>query len=99
MGSRVRETGAAMHRACHKVVLRAGFNVEKLKFASLWASLMAVAMCAGLTACAEDLKYPSLAKITDLGNILTPEERQKAVQDLQKQDQAHSSGAVQTASK
>ena len=88
-----------MHRAFYKFVLRVVFCIEKLNVASLGASLMAVAICAGLTACAEDSKYPTIAKITDLGNILTPEERQKAVEDLQKQDQAHSSGAVQTASK
>jgi uncharacterized membrane protein YgcG len=88
-----------MHRAFYKFVLRAGFNTEKLKVASLGASLMAVAICAGLTACADDPKYPSLSKISDLGTILTPEERQKAVQDLQKQDQAHSADAVNTASK
>ncbi len=87
-----------MHRAYYKFVLRAGIVTEKLKVASLGASLMAVAICAGLTACAEDPKYPSLSKISDLGGILTPEERQKAVQDLQKQDQVHSP-TVQTASK
>ncbi len=88
-----------MHRAFYKFVLRAGCNTEVLKVASLGASLVAVALCAGLTACADDPKYPSLSKISDLGTILTPEERQKAVQDLQKQDQAHSADAVNTASK
>ena len=34
-----------------------------------------------------------------MGSILTPEERQKAVEDLQKQDQAHGGDAVKTASK
>jgi hypothetical protein len=87
-----------MHRACHKFVLRAGFNTEKLKIASLGAGLAVAAMCAGLTACAEDPRYPSLSKISDLGTILTPEERQKAVEDLQKQEQAHTDG-VKTASK
>ena len=88
-----------MHRAFLKFVLRAGFDRKKLKAVSLGASLAVVAMCVGLTACAEDPKYPSLAKISDLGSILTPEERQKAVQDLQKQDQTHSAEAVNTASK
>jgi uncharacterized membrane protein YgcG len=87
-----------MHRACYKFVLRAGFNTEKLTIASLGASLAMAAMCAGLTACAEDPRYPSLSKISDLGTILTPEERQKAVEDLQKQEQAHADG-VKTASK
>jgi uncharacterized membrane protein YgcG len=80
-------------------VLRAGFDTEKLKIASLGASLAVAAICVGLTACAEDPKYPSLSKISDLGSILTPEERQKAVQDLQKQDQAAHADPVKTASK
>ena len=88
-----------MHRACYKFVLRAGFDTEKLKIASLGASLTVAVICAGLSACAEDPKYPSLSKISDLGAILTPEERQKAVQDLQKQDQEHSADAMKTASK
>jgi uncharacterized membrane protein YgcG len=88
-----------MHRAFHKFALRAGFETKKLRRAGLGASLMAAAICAGLTACAEDPRYPSLSKISDLGSILTPEEREKAVQDLQKQDQAHNDDAVKTASK
>jgi hypothetical protein len=88
-----------MHRAYCKFVLRVGVVVEKLKIASLGAGIVAATMCAGLTACADDPRYPSLAKISDLGSILTPEERQKAVEDLQKQDQAHSANAVKTASK
>lgn len=88
-----------MHRACYKFVLRAGFDTEKLKIGSFGASLAVAAICAGLTACAEDPKYPSLSKISDLGSILTPEERQKAVDDLRKQDQAHSADVVKTASK
>ncbi len=88
-----------MHRAFHKFVLRAGFDTRKRRVASLGSSLMAAAICAGLTACAEDPKYPSLSKISDLGSILTPEERQKAVEDLQKQDQTRSADAVKTASK
>ena len=87
-----------MHRACYKFVLRAGFDTVKLKIASLGASLLVAAMCAGLTACAEDPRYPSLSKISDLGTILTPEERQKAVEDLQKQEQAHAD-SMKTASK
>jgi uncharacterized membrane protein YgcG len=88
-----------MHRAYCKFVLRAGFYTEKRKVASFGASLMALAVCVGLSACAEDPKYPSLSKISDLGSILTPEERQKAVEDLRKQEQEHSSDAVKTASK
>ena len=86
-----------MHRAYCKFALRVGIVAEKLKIVSL--GIVTATMCAGLTACAEDPKYPSLSKISDLGGILTPEERQKAVEDLQKQDQAHSGDAVKTASK
>ena len=88
-----------MHRAFYKFVLRAGFSIEKLKVASLGSSLIVAAICAGLSSCADDPKYPSLSKISDLENILTPEERQKAVEDLQKQDRAHSADDVKTASK
>jgi hypothetical protein len=88
-----------MHRAFQEFVLRASIVAEKLKIAGLGAGIVTATMCTGLTACAEDPKYPSLAKISDLGSILTPEERQKAVEDLQKQDQAHSADAVKTASK
>ena len=88
-----------MHRAYCKFVLRVGVVAEKLKIAAVGAGIVAATMCAGLTACADDPKYPSLSKISDLGSILTPEERQKAVEDLQKQDQAHGGDAVKTASK
>lgn len=82
-----------MHRAFYKFVLR-------MAFGSLGASLAGVMFCAGLAACAEDPNYPSLGKISGLENILTPEERQKAVQDLQRQEQVRAQGtAVQTASK
>jgi hypothetical protein len=88
-----------MHRAYCKFALRVGIVAEKLKIVSLGMGIITAAMCAGLTACAEDPKYPSLSKISDLGSILTPEERQKAVEDLQRQDQAHGGDAVKTASK
>ena len=61
----------------------------KNRIAILVANGIAIALCAGLTACAEDRNYPSLSKISDLGSILTPQERQKAVEELQKQDQTH----------
>ena len=54
------------------------------------ARFLAVTLCVGLPACAENRNYPSLSTITDLGSVLTPQERQKAVEELQKQDQAHS---------
>jgi hypothetical protein len=47
-----------------------------------------LSVCAGLPGCADspNSAYPSLSKITDLGNILTPDEQKKAVQDLQKDE-------------
>jgi len=57
---------------------------------------VAFALCAGLSACTSDPTWPSMAKVTDLTNILTPEERQKAVQDLQKSDQGQNSNAAAT---
>jgi hypothetical protein len=47
---------------------------------------LVLGLCAGLQACAGDPTWPSIGKITDLDNIMTPEERQKAVQDIQKDD-------------
>lgn len=88
-----------MHRTYCKFALRAGLNVTKQqRVVRAAAGLFAIALCAGLCACAEDMNYPSIAKIADIGRVLTPEERQKAVEDLQKQDQAHANGAVKTAS-
>jgi hypothetical protein len=60
----------------------------------LAAGFLAIAFCAALSACAENPNYPNLSKITELGNILSPEERQKALQDMQKQEQTHSSDAA-----
>jgi hypothetical protein len=47
------------------------------------------ALCAGLQSCSSDASWPTLGKISDLTNIMTAEERQKAVQDLQKNDPNH----------
>ena len=88
-----------MHRASYKFVSRVAFGEDNQQAARFSARLMAVAMCAGLAACADDPKYPSVATISDIGTVLTPEERQKALQEMQKQDQAHIAGMVQTASK
>jgi hypothetical protein len=58
----------------------------------------AVALFAlALGACAQDTGWPSLNRITDLTGIMTPEERQKAVQDMQqKGDQTRSGSASQS---
>jgi hypothetical protein len=55
------------------------------------------ALLAGLNGCASDPSWPTLGKISDLNNILTTEERQKAVQDLQKNDPNHDKDAGKTA--
>jgi len=60
------------------------------RIASIAANGLAITLCLGLAACAEDQHYPSLSKLSDFGSILTLQERQKAVEDLQKYDQVHS---------
>ncbi|HZV22082.1 MAG TPA: hypothetical protein VE986_11120 [Hyphomicrobiales bacterium] len=62
-------------------------------------ALLAIALCALISACAENPSYPSLSKITDLGNVLSPEERQKTMQDLQKQEQTHGTEAAKAIEK
>jgi len=52
------------------------------------------AACAGLQACSSDPSWPTLSKVTDLTNIMSAEERQKAVQDLQKNDTSHDKDAA-----
>jgi hypothetical protein len=55
----------------------------------------ALALCAGLGGCASGPEWPSVAKISDVGNVMTPEQRQKALEDMQKSDhgQSNSSGS------
>lgn len=71
----------------------------------VYACRRVVALCsiaafgALLSSCAEDPKYPSLSKISDLENILSPEDRQKTLQDLQKQEQTHSTDAIKAIEK
>jgi hypothetical protein len=43
-------------------------------------------LCASLQACSSDPSWPSAGQISDLTHILTPEERQKAVEQLEKND-------------
>ncbi len=56
-----------------------------------------IALCGGLLACAEDRNFPSLSKIADFGTVLTPEQRDKTIQDLQRQGQSNTSAAPKTA--
>jgi hypothetical protein len=88
-----------MHRACGEFALRAEFRAGKPRVVRGAAAVfIAIGFCAGLAACADVGDYPSLSKIDDVGTVLTPEERQKAVEDLQKQDKARAADAVKTAS-
>jgi hypothetical protein len=81
-------------------------------FRQLAGIVAALALCAGLQACSsaaptlpswakvtDDPSWPSLAKITDLDNAMTPEERQKLVQDIQKDDPSQNNAAAKSAGK
>jgi hypothetical protein len=68
---------------------RAGIAGRTLRRAGILFALLA-----GLEGCASDPSWPTLGKISDLNNILTTEERQKAVQDLQKNDPNHDKDAA-----
>ena len=87
------------YRACQRFAFSNRSKAAFRQTARITAGAGALFLCAGLTACAEDHNYPSLAKITGLENILSPEERQKAVQDLQKQEENHSSDASKAIAK
>lgn len=83
-----------MLRAHPKFALRAEFKATTAVVARFGASgLIALGLCLGLAACADDGGYPNLAKISDVGTVLTPEERQKAVEDLQKQNPTRTNDA------
>ena len=57
------------------------------------------ALCGALQACASDPDWPTTSKITDIGTVMTPEEREKAVQDLKKNDTGHSAGTTAPSAK
>ena len=65
-------------------------NAKTRNMAHAAGAVLLLALCGGLSACAEDRNYPSLSKVSDLGSILTPQEQQKFVSELQKDGQAHS---------
>jgi hypothetical protein len=81
------KSGAAMQsRGREMSALRSGWFAK--------AGLAAIVMLGlQLASCAEDPKYPSLTKITDVDSAMTPEERQKALAALQKAQQTSSSDA------
>lgn len=53
-------------------------------------------VCITLAACADGpaSNYPSLSQITDIGKILTPEERDKALADMQKAEKTQARDAI-----
>ena len=70
-----------------RLVPHTALNAQPRSMASMAAMLAALALCVGVSACAEDRNYPCLSKVSDLGSILTPQERQKFVNELQKESQ------------
>ncbi len=87
-----------MLRAYTKFALRAEFKSSMARAARFGASVfVAIGLCTGVTACADDGGYPNLARISDVGTVLTPEERQKAVEDLQKNGVRTSDASKNTA--
>ncbi len=100
-GSRVR-VGAiltAMGRGNIRYAFRSVAGMDRLRIAARQGVRLVcvIALCEGLLACAEDRTFPSLSKITDTGSTLSPEQRDKAIQDLQKQSQTNTSAASKTA--
>jgi hypothetical protein len=65
-------------------------NTARRKAVSAAAVAFALALSGGLGGCASTQEWPSLSKISDLDNVMTPEERQKALQEMQKSDQGQS---------
>ncbi len=89
------QAGAAMQKIKSNGFASRMSGISQMRLARFAAAGMAIALCASLAACAETTSaYPNLAKIADAENILTPEERQKALEDMQKQQQSHSSDAA-----
>ncbi len=76
--------------ALHTLRVRASAR----RISGLAAAALALALCAGLGACSSDPSWPTLGKVTDLDNVMTPEQRQKALQDLQKGDQGQNGSAT-----
>jgi hypothetical protein len=70
-------------------------SVRRLKLSA--AGCLALVLSGGLQGCASDPNYPSLAKIAGLDNAMAPEERQKAIQDLQKNDPGASAQPAKSA--
>lgn len=83
-----------MHHGAGVVALRSLNGRNSRRFRRLAAVGVALSLAAGLPACSSDPSWPTLGKVPDLGNVLTPEERQKAVQDMQKIGDAQANNAT-----
>jgi hypothetical protein len=77
--------------ACHPLGVLRALKVPNTvrRMAGPAAAAFALALCAGLGGCASSQEWPSVAKISDVGNVMTPEQRQKALEDMQKGDPGH----------
>ncbi len=75
------------------VALRSLCKGNRRRIGRLGAACIALSLSAGLPACSSDPAWPTLGKVTDIGNVMTPEERQKALQDLQKADPGQNNSA------
>jgi hypothetical protein len=70
---------------------------------TVYAALAAAFACFVLGGCSSVLKtnddptWPNMAKVLDPDNIMTPEQRQKAVQDMQKESATQSAPAAKPA--
>ncbi len=76
-----------------RVALRSLCKRNRHRMPRLAAACIALTLSAGLSACTSDPAWPALGKITDIGSVMTPEERQKALQDLQNQGNNNTAGA------
>jgi hypothetical protein len=56
-------------------------------------AVLAPALCTGLGACAWDSSWPTLGKVSDVENAMTPGQRQKAIEELQKGGQGQNGSA------
>jgi hypothetical protein len=58
------------------------------------AVILALALCAGLGACSSDPSWPTIGKVSDLSDAMTPAQREKVLQDLQKGDHGQNGTAA-----
>ncbi len=76
-----------LYRQRKGVALRSLCKRNRHRISRLAAACIALPLSAGLPACTSDPAWPTLGKVTDIDNAMTPEQRQKALAELQKTDQ------------